>query len=494
MLEHVQRFHRAADKRAHKYLFRGLKTPHKQWVWDHFAHRTDANVSISKRGRDPRLKYKLDDVYYRDMCNAQFVLTPTDVYAWSYRFFEAIMCRAIPILHDDEVDKFAHRFRVYRHSEKHVWREDWVEHNLAQLRAHHTLDTLPGPALVPWHPKDHRVETHSHNTGLFHTPPGVFEHQHACVVWMMHPESRFHWHALLGVVWDQGICKMLAHSNHFLVERYCPGQQRAHHIYDRILYSYRTLRTRVHDETIRARCLLAGNPFSGCNAGHDLSILLNYVVYWREHRAALDKFVLLRSSTWLPDNNLTLLYSVVDRADVLFLEPNRIYHFEHVHVPPQLFLHIARPMHIVHELRKHVLEAVPEEERAALRRKKLVMLKCHRNHQVMRRDTAYVCEQLLGKLESQGYEYVNPEDVPVCHLAYMLMHATHVVSSWGGVLYVNMIFINLEAHIRVLYLANQGRSDAYAYVMRHAKAVRVPGTQLDAHPKWTTQVLQQINM
>ncbi|MEM9926603.1 MAG: exostosin family protein [Cyanobacteria bacterium P01_D01_bin.50] len=39
-----------------------------------------------------------DDEYFRLLANSQFVLCPSGDYVWTYRFFESIMCGAIPII------------------------------------------------------------------------------------------------------------------------------------------------------------------------------------------------------------------------------------------------------------------------------------------------------------------------------------------------------------------------------------------------------------
>ncbi len=51
----------------------------------------------SDRGRCFPIK-AWDEDYFRVLSNSQYVLCPSGDYIWSYRFFEAIMCGAIPIV------------------------------------------------------------------------------------------------------------------------------------------------------------------------------------------------------------------------------------------------------------------------------------------------------------------------------------------------------------------------------------------------------------
>jgi hypothetical protein len=54
----------------------------------------------SHRGRS--FPYKSwDEDYFRLMAQAQFVLCPSGDYVWSYRFFEACMCGAMPIIEEE---------------------------------------------------------------------------------------------------------------------------------------------------------------------------------------------------------------------------------------------------------------------------------------------------------------------------------------------------------------------------------------------------------
>jgi hypothetical protein len=51
----------------------------------------------SMRGREYPVK-AWDEDYYQAMTRAQFVLCPSGDFVWTYRFFEAVMCGAIPVV------------------------------------------------------------------------------------------------------------------------------------------------------------------------------------------------------------------------------------------------------------------------------------------------------------------------------------------------------------------------------------------------------------
>lgn len=85
-----------------------------------------------------------NDEYLRAMCRSQFTLCPGGDQPWSYRFFEAIMCKSIPIVENDlstgrnKVERDI-GYRYYKINEKHEFREEFVEENWQLFCAHHLL-------------------------------------------------------------------------------------------------------------------------------------------------------------------------------------------------------------------------------------------------------------------------------------------------------------------------------------------------------------------
>lgn len=71
-----------------------------------------------------------DEEYYKFMLKSKFTLCPSGVYIWTYRFFESILCGAIPI-----VEKYApcyEGFIYYNMDEKLCnikWSKEIVDHN-----------------------------------------------------------------------------------------------------------------------------------------------------------------------------------------------------------------------------------------------------------------------------------------------------------------------------------------------------------------------------
>ena len=108
------------------YFFSGLITKHREWIKD---FKENTIIQESTYGKNRATKYKLDMDYYTKMSMSKFTLCPIGDCPWSYRFFEAIMCKSIPILGDNEKDILSDGYFFYRKSDKHIYDETKVEYN-----------------------------------------------------------------------------------------------------------------------------------------------------------------------------------------------------------------------------------------------------------------------------------------------------------------------------------------------------------------------------
>ncbi len=94
----------------------------------------------STRGRSFPVK-AWDEEYFRILLESQFVLCPSGDYVWSYRFFEAILCGAVPIV--EEKCSAYDGFQFYDLGDHELMRSpEMVEHNyslcLSRLTVTHT--------------------------------------------------------------------------------------------------------------------------------------------------------------------------------------------------------------------------------------------------------------------------------------------------------------------------------------------------------------------
>ncbi len=155
-----------SEKREHKYTFAGLFTGSRKNLLEQWMVRNIRNTKInlatdrsfisklkkkvfntlnldntsikkiddliiwsSTRGRQFPLK-SWDENYYSIMANSEFVLCPSGDFIWTYRFFEAILCGAIPIVEEACEAYTGFRFRsMSEDAKKFVWKADDAEYN-----------------------------------------------------------------------------------------------------------------------------------------------------------------------------------------------------------------------------------------------------------------------------------------------------------------------------------------------------------------------------
>jgi hypothetical protein len=111
------------------------------------------DYTLSKNGFVPKEHpYKdrnfFDENYFNVMGKSKFCLCPAGDDMWSMRFYEALMCKCIPIVNTVEETYRSEAeakldYKYYLSSDNDfIYREDWVEHNYNIFLKYHTLEFL----------------------------------------------------------------------------------------------------------------------------------------------------------------------------------------------------------------------------------------------------------------------------------------------------------------------------------------------------------------
>ena len=105
--------------------------------WGHVQKELDES-------KDAHIINSFDQNYYTVMCQSKFALCPAGDAPWSMRMYEALMCKAIPIvMHEKETfrtwEEYQLGYKFYYPDEDLVYREDWVEHNYNLFMKYHTF-------------------------------------------------------------------------------------------------------------------------------------------------------------------------------------------------------------------------------------------------------------------------------------------------------------------------------------------------------------------
>lgn len=109
-------------------VFVGLLTDKRKKFLDNFK---GAFIVDSNNGRKPEAKV-MDLEYFKTMARSRFVLCPNGDFTWTYRFFEAILCRCIPIV--EQKCELYNGYHFYELGDNYEYRGDWVKKNLSKIR------------------------------------------------------------------------------------------------------------------------------------------------------------------------------------------------------------------------------------------------------------------------------------------------------------------------------------------------------------------------
>jgi len=88
---------------------------------------------------------QFDTHYFKTMTASKFCLCPAGDAHWSMRFYEALMCKCIPIV-KDKIDTYRSKeeaqlaYKFYTNNEEHIYRDDWADENYKLFLERHTFD------------------------------------------------------------------------------------------------------------------------------------------------------------------------------------------------------------------------------------------------------------------------------------------------------------------------------------------------------------------
>lgn len=111
------------------FFFQGYFNDNRKWVSKYINERSI--IEYSNRGREiPRGFF--DDVFFTNMGKSKFTPCPQGhPYKWTYRFYEAVLSKSIPILTEDDIIDDYLKYKFYLHNDdlKYEYSMEMVEHN-----------------------------------------------------------------------------------------------------------------------------------------------------------------------------------------------------------------------------------------------------------------------------------------------------------------------------------------------------------------------------
>jgi hypothetical protein len=327
-----------------------------------------------------------------------------------------------------------------------------------------------------------------HNSTLHYTNP---DNIYYCIGISSPSYYENKWHSILATTTNDQ--RVIANSNTFYWENWqnlkdkWTIQNDDNKIYDRIVYTYHhikntPLKNRKHIET---ECFLMANPYTGVNSGHELSIILDCVDYIRKHNTIQN--IILFNYAYKYPNNLNLLKLLLPESKFLFIDFNTVYQFKKIHIIKQELHNITKHQYLVDELKHKIMNRCPDMTK--YNNKKVIMIKNSRNMQVVRTYDQFICERLFEGLHKKGYIIINPEQMDIFDLALYLMNARVIISSYGGILYTNQLFFNLNALIYIMCTSGTVITSYYKIASKAKEIIPLPDKNLDARPDLTHYLL-----
>ena len=236
--------------------------------------------------------------------------------------------------------------------------------------------------------------------------------------------------------------KIIMPSNSYVIKHHGEKYNDIHEIYNLINFSYDTLTTLEHDVMIPEKCMLFGNAFSGANFGHDMSVVLDLLKYYKQKKLNC-KILVLQKSFEIP-RMIEFLKLFFRDDQIIVMKLNKIYKVKELIIKQRETFNIYKHKDII----KESLElATKKHMDKKYLNKKIFLVKNDTQGSIIQKDTMYHCPKLMKILENK-YKWVviNPEKMTIYEIMLYLANAERIVTSYGGILYAHEIFFNPTAH------------------------------------------------
>jgi hypothetical protein len=241
--------------------------------------------------------------------------------------------------------------------------------------------------------------------------------------------------------------KLILESNSFMYEhsiRTCnlQLQNKSHKILDNVNRNLLLIQSKPskHYETAGFYFI---NCFNFSNSGHDLSIGLDFTNYIL-NKGITTLYIL---EGYNDTHNFKLFNLLLPECNWVELGMSQTYTFNTLHIiTPQVY-NIQKHTYLIDRLRSLIIMDRPD-----LTNRKIILIKSHRNSNVMNMATCYDCEKFINHFENLGFINIIPEQWDILELCYVLLHADTIITSEGSIVYTNQLFFNSTAKIVYMYV------------------------------------------
>jgi hypothetical protein len=263
------------------------------------------------------------------------------------------------------------------------------------------------------------------------------------------------WQNVIAVNYVDNSPRVIENINHFIHGCKWPTSYNDRYkIFDNLVNNYNSILQNVNNEDLtyydENTYFSMLDAFSLSNSGHNLSEILDFANYLLKNNI---KHVLIYKG-YKETHNFKLINLLLSDCTFYEVEFDKIYKFKNIIIIKPVFYDVLLHKPLIEKLKNIIIEKYADFYDEC-KNKSIILMKTHRNKNVMLTDTQFNCEDFLSNLEKKDYLYVIPEDIDVFKLEIYLLFANTIVYSTGSILYTNKIFFNYDAKLVYMCLPGQ---------------------------------------
>ncbi len=280
---------------------------------------------------------------------------------------------------------------------------------------------------------------------------------------------------------------IIAGSNSFLTDElftqsYNEIYEKTYGVYGGLLTSYETIQKQPIAESIKDRIIMISNSFTGTNSGHDLGTLLATLIYIQENNLMQYQLGIQELGFKFP-RILEILQLFYDNNWKVF-DSDIVYHFDSID-----FITVS-PRFVIDEYKNNktiqLIEEIKERSEFYMisqgcsppHQSRILLIKQVHNTSARTHD-AFDGAAFLAQMNEAGWIILNPEFDDMRYMICVLSHASHIVVSYGAIMWTHQLFFNPEANITHLQIGDEIAYDPVLN-MKHFNKILITDTYLDS--------------
>jgi len=237
-------------------------------------------------------------------------------------------------------------------------------------------------------------------------------------------------------------------------------------------YSERLVRalTEINNKkkfSIKDPVIVLSPVYSGWNFGHELSILLWTLLCFRKSLLKPNecsselKFAISSTTFKKSPNTLALLNLFIPTSELLILEPDTVYDFSNLIIPPSCEFHLygLENENNLKSITQFITKTVCSNPIMHTKWNTLIdrhhgkFVLCKSISHKSFRPSGILPPEISDMLTKNNWYIINPEILGIFDIIYLLQNSTHIVLGTGAIQYAHKLFIPKNTFLYQLFLS-----------------------------------------